>query len=223
MPPGRKAQTVSRQFGGTRKQRQNMNIERKQLIEFCDKFLNEEIQKVDLLNFARNCMSSDEYDWNEDDEIISKTIFEWDNEDINYPINKVNIQLWKNRLENKADELMLYNDWNVHIETQKEICEKYNSKWKPISKSLKIGISENLDLEPIYGLRHKTENGKVYWFIYSGDYSEKEDFFKPICAEHLLQRKPKLIDYLGLDEGFRFIIDEKGYEDVWFDEKLLEI
>ncbi|HFG0578745.1 TPA: hypothetical protein ACGFUY_002608, partial [Flavobacterium psychrophilum] len=211
------------QFGGTRIQRQNMNIERKQLIEFCDKFLNEEIQKVDLLNFAWNCMSSDEYDWNEDDEIISKTIFEWDNEDINYPINKVNIQLWKNRLENKTDELMLHNDWNVHIETQKEICEKYNSKWKPISKKLKIGISENLDLEPLNGLRHKFKNGEVCWFIWSGEYSENEDFFKPICAEHLLQKKPKLIDYLGLDEGFRFLINEKGYEDVWFDETLLEI
>ena len=49
------------------------------------------------------------------------------------------------------------------------------------------------------------------------------NFFQPICVEHLLQRKPKLIDYLGLDEGFRFLITENGYEDVWFDEKLLEI
>ena len=89
---------------------------------------------------------------------------------------------------------MLYNDWNVHIETQKEICEKYNSKWKPVSKSLKIGISENLDLEPLNGLRHKVKNGEVCWFIWSGEYSENEDFFKPICAEHLLQKKPKLID-----------------------------
>lgn len=38
-----------------------------------------------------------------------------------------------------------------------------------------------------------------------------------------MQRIPKLIDYLGLDAGFRFLITEKGYEDVWFDEKLLEI
>jgi hypothetical protein len=117
---------------------------------------------------------------------------------------------------------MYYNDWNVHIEKQKEICEKYNSKWKPISRNLKIGISENLDLEPIYGLRHKSEYGKVCWFIHSGEYSEDENFYNPICAEHLLQKKPKIVDYLGLDEGFRFIIDKKGYEDVWYDENLIK-
>jgi hypothetical protein len=200
-----------------------MNIERKQLIELCDKFLNGEIQKTDLSNFASNCIFSEEIDWEENDNVISETIFEWDNEDINFPINNVNVKLWKNRLQNNVDELMLYNDWNIHIEKQKEICAKYNSKWKPISKNLNIGVSENLNLETLNGLRNKTESGKVCWFIWSGEYSTDDNFFKPICAEHLLQKKPKLIDYLGLDEGFRFLINENGYEDVWFDEKLLEI
>ena len=199
-----------------------MEINRTKLIELCDEFLQEKIDKFDLINFGENCFLDDEIDWNDDEKEISLVISHWFNEEINFPINKVNVQLWKNILENKPDELMYYNDWNVHIEKQKEICEKYNSKWKPISRNLKIGISENLAMKPINGLRHKTENGKVCWFIYSGEYSEKEDFFKPICAEHLLQRKPKIIDYLGLDEGFRFIIDEKGYEDVWFDENLIK-
>lgn len=118
-----------------------MNIERKQLIELCDKFLNGEIPKEDLTDFAWNCITSDEIDW--DDEIISETIFDWDNEEINFPINKVNMKLWKNRLENDVDELMIYNNWNIHIEKQKEICEKYGSIWKPINKNLNIGISEN--------------------------------------------------------------------------------
>ncbi|RXR15964.1 hypothetical protein EQG63_12045 [Flavobacterium amnicola] len=200
-----------------------MNIERKQLIELCDKFLNGEIQKTDLSNFASNCIFSEEIDWEENDNVISETIFEWDNEDINFPINNVNVKLWKNRLQNNVDELMQYNDWNIHIEKQKEICAKYNSKWKPISKNLNIGVSENLNLETLNGLRNKTESGKVCWFIWSGEYSTDDNFFKPICAEHLLQKKPKLIDYLGLDEGFRFLINENGYEDVWFDEKILEI
>ena len=200
-----------------------MNIERKQLIELCDKFLKDEIQKIDLSNFAWNCFASDEIDWDENDEIISETIFDWDNEEMNFPINKVNMKLWKNRLENDVDELMIYNNWNIHIEKQKEICEKYDSNWKPINKTLNIGISENLDLETLNGLRHRTKKGEVCWFIWSGEYSEDDNFFQPVCAEHLLQRKPKLIDYLGLDEGFRFLITENGYEDVWFDEKLLEI
>jgi hypothetical protein len=200
-----------------------MNIERKQLIELCDKFLKDEIQKIDLSNFAWNCIASDEIDWDENDEIISETIFDWDNEEINFPINKVNMKLWKNRLENDVDELMVYNNWNIHIEKQKEICEKYGSNWNPINKTLNIGISENLDLEKLNGLRHRTKKGEICWFIWSGEYSEDDNFFQPMCTEHLLQRKPKLIDYLGLDEGFRFLITENGYEDVWFDEKLLEI
>ena len=165
---------------------------------------------------------SDEIDW-EDDSIISNTLFEWNNEDINFPIHKPNMELWKKRLETNIDELMIHNSWNVHIEKQKEICEKYGSNWKPINKSLNIAISENLDLKTLNGLRHKANKSEVCWFIWSGEYSENDIFFKPICVEHLLQRKPKLIDYLGLDEGFRFLIDDNNYEDVWFDEKLLEI
>jgi hypothetical protein len=199
-----------------------MNIERKELIELCDKFLNKQITKSELSFYAFETFMSEEIDWKDDDDEITKTIFEWGNESINFPINEVNMKLWKKRLETNIDELLEHNNWNIHIEKQKEICEKYKSKWKPISRNLKVGISENLNLEKLNGLRHKTEKGKVCWYIWSGEYSENEDFFKPICAEHLLQRKPKIIKYLGLDDGFRFLIAENGYEDVWFDENLLE-
>ncbi|WP_456236598.1 immunity protein Imm33 domain-containing protein [Chryseobacterium carnipullorum] len=30
-----------------------------------------------------------------------------------------------------------------------------------------------------------------------------------------------MIKYLGLPAGNRFLIDDKGFEDVWFDENLL--
>jgi len=200
-----------------------MNIERKQLIELCDKFLNDEISSNDLSVFAFNAIMLDEIEWDENDEIISETFFEWNNEEINFPINKVNMKLWKNRLENDVDELIIYNSWDFHIEKQKQICEKYGSNWKPINKTINIGISENLDLGTLNGLRHRTKKGEVCWFIWSGEYLEDDKFFQPICAEHLMLRKPKLIDYLGLDEGFRFLITENGYEDVWFDENLLKI
>jgi hypothetical protein len=199
-----------------------MNIERKELIELCDKFLKNEISKSELEFYASNTFMSDEIDWDENDKIISATLFEWDNEIINFPINSENIKLWKKRLETDIDELMEYNFWNSHIEKQKEICEKYNSKWKPINEKSRIGISENLNLEKLNGLRYKTEKEKICWYIWSGEYSEKNDFFKPICAKHLMQRNPKIIKYLGLDDGFRFLITENGYEDVWFDENLLK-
>jgi hypothetical protein len=43
-------------------------------------------------------MFSDELDWDDEDEILSDTIFEWDNEETNYVINKANMKLWKKRL-----------------------------------------------------------------------------------------------------------------------------
>ncbi len=197
-----------------------MNIERKELIELCDKFLNKEITKSEIQSFAFDAIMSDQINW--DENVISETIFDWDNEIINFPINELNMKLWKKRLETDVDELIEHNNWNIHIEKQKEICEKYKSKWKPISRNLKVGISKNLNLEKLNGLRHKAEKGKICWYIWSGEYSEKEDFFKPVCAEYFLQQNPKTIKYLGLDDGFRFLITESGYEDVWFDENLLE-
>ena len=108
----------------------------------------------------------------------------------------------------------------MHIEPQKKICEQYKSEWKPINKKLKIGISENYKLQPINGIRHSAEKGTTGWFIWFGEYSEEPNFFKPMCAEHLLEINPKIVNYLGLEVGFRFLIDNNGYEDVWKDEKL---
>ncbi|HEY5588765.1 MAG TPA: hypothetical protein VIK86_07405 [Candidatus Paceibacterota bacterium] len=199
-----------------------MKVTRQDIIELCDKFLNGQIDKKFIQDFAWTTISEDNFDWDED-EIISNTIFEWDNEDINYEINKINIQLWKKRLLTEEDNLISYNNWNSHIEEQKEICIKYDSLWKPINKKLKIGISDNPDKQPIHGLRYPKESGTTGWFIWSGNYSERKDFFKTICAEHLLQIRPDIIKYLGLDVGFRFLIDDKGYEDIWFDEQLKKI
>jgi len=52
--------------------------------------------------------------------------------------------------------------------------------------------------------------------VRTGDYSKAEDFFKPMCAEHLLQIRPQIIKYLGLDRGFRFLANNNGDEDVWY-------
>lgn len=115
------------------------------------------------------------------------------------------------------------NNWNSYIKEQKKICKKYDSLWKPINKDFKVGISTELNSEPLNGLRHNPEDGTTGWFIWSGEYEEREDFFKPICAEHLLEKKPEIIKYLGLDVGFRFLTGKENYEDVWFDKKISEI
>lgn len=199
-----------------------MEITRDYLIEVCNKFLSGQIDKMAIKDLAWNAITSDDTVWEEDD-IISGTLFEWDNEEINYEINPVNIQLWKTRLENGSDKLYEHNFWNAHIERQKEICLVYNSKWNPINKKLLIGVSANLNNDPINGLRHPAEKGTTGWFIWTGEYSENSDFFQPVHAEHLLQNRPDVIKYLGLDVGFRFLTDNKNYQDVWHDEKLKKI
>ena len=42
-----------------------------------------------------------------------------------------------------------------------------------------------------------------------------------MCAKHLLQIRPEIIKYLGLEVGFRFLADKDGYEDIWYDKKLI--
>lgn len=200
---------------------QEIKISRSDLIAKCDQYLNNEIQKLDLMNYASNLIMGecDIYEW--DDNLISDIVFQWDNQTINYPINLTNVRLWKHQLETDEDLLADFNQWNLHINRQKQICEKYQSKWNPINKKLKIGVGgSDLNVDPIHGLRHPKENGTTGWYIWTGEYSETEDFFKPICAEHLLQIRPQLIKYFGLDVGYRFLINKNEYEDVWYDEKL---
>ena len=198
-----------------------MIITRQDLISLCDDFLEDKIDKSTIQDFAINAIMSDDIEWN--DNIIAETIFEWDNESINYEINKANINLWRNRLLTDKDELLIHNSWNSHIENQKDICKKYNSKWRPINKKWIIGVYKNLEKDPINGLRHPSENVTAVWFIWTGEYQETNDFFQPMCAEHLLEKRPEIIKYLGLEVGFRFLTDKKGYEDIWYDEKLKEI
>jgi len=104
-----------------------MTVTRQILIGYCDKFLNDLIDKKSIQDFAWEAITSDDFEF-VDDDIVSETIFEWDNEDINFEINKTNIQLWKDRLQTGQDNLLAYNSWNSHIESQKEICATNNSQ-----------------------------------------------------------------------------------------------
>lgn len=112
------------------------------------------------------------------------------------------------------------------IEEQLKICDKYSVKYTPTEMSLLIGISENTDGKkvPINGLRHPAEGNSTGWYIWSGEELLKDkDFFKPMHVNHLAETCPQLLKFLGLPVGYRFLIDNDGYEDVWYDEKLLEI
>lgn len=195
-----------------------MKVNRQDILQICDKFLRDEISKQDIEEYAWAHITNDNDEY--EDDVVAETLFDWDNEEINYPITKVNMKLWEKRLLTDIDELPEHNIWNLHVEKQKEICNKYSSAWNPVNNKLFIGVSENLTADPINGLRHLRDTKTTGWFIWTGEYSEADDFFKPISAEHLLQIRPQIIKYLGLDIGFRFLTDNNGYEDVWYDETL---
>lgn len=112
---------------------------------------------------------------------------------------------------------------NKYIEEQKNICEKYNQDFFATDWNLKIGISDHFNNGemPVNGLRHFAEENTSGWYVWAGEYSEADDFFKPIHIFHLLEIFPDIIKYLALPPGNRFLIDDKGHEDVWFDENLL--
>ena len=116
--------------------------------------------------------------------------------------------------------------WDEHIKDQQDLCDKHGLDWTAADKELIIGLADNIltDMMPINGLRHPQENGTTGWYIWAGqDFSNADDFFKPFCVEHLTDIKPEVIKYLGLPPGHRFLIDNKGYEDIWEDRTLLEI
>ena len=116
--------------------------------------------------------------------------------------------------------------WEQHFKDQHDICEKIDAEWVLSDLELKIGIADNVltELIPINGLRHSAENGTTGWYIWSGEnFSESADFFKPYCIKHLTELTPEIIKYLGLPPGFRFLIDNRGFEDIWEDKSLLDI
>jgi hypothetical protein len=112
------------------------------------------------------------------------------------------------------------------LTNQKEVCTKYKSPFVEAPRNLKIGISINVKdvTYPINGMRHRPENGTTGWYIWAGDqFSNDPDFFIPLHVAHLSKWCPAVLKYLALAPGWRFLIGNNSYEDVWEDKSLLEV
>jgi hypothetical protein len=106
-----------------------------------------------------------------------------------------------------------------------DICKRVGAiPLKPNPES-KLGIAiSTLGKLPINGLRHKATASSCGWYLWCGtELSDAPNFFSPIHVEHLSEYLPSSIQYLDLPPGFRFLIDNNGHEDVWFEEALLEV
>lgn len=104
-------------------------------------------------------------------------------------------------------------------ELQQEVCKKYHSEFEPLLSDEIVAVAlGSLGQQPIVGERIILQEGEnVSWFIHCGEFSEQVDFYQPIHWQHLAEMLPEVLPYLGLSQGFRFIIDHQGYEDVWFE------
>lgn len=113
----------------------------------------------------------------------------------------------------------------MKVRKQETVCERIGAKPDRPNPDSIIGLAiDSLGNGVIHGLRHPTKENTNGWYIWSGEYSDSEDFFKPICVKHLDDYiKIDLSEYLDLPAGYRFLIDGNNYEDVWFDENLLNV
>lgn len=110
----------------------------------------------------------------------------------------------------------------MKIKREQSVCEWIGVKPMKLDAGTKIGIAlSTIGKQPINGLRHNPENGTNGWYIWCGEkFSWEEDFFSPLHVEHIDEYLPEIKEYLDLPPGYRFLIDDKNYEDVWFDEDL---
>ena len=107
--------------------------------------------------------------------------------------------------------------------SRKKPCERVDEPPQKPKLNSKLGIAlKTLGKQPINGLRHRPEGETNGWYIWCGnEFSTNQDFFSPLHTRHLEDYLQGLIDYLDLPPGYRFILDSNGYEDIWFDQTLL--
>lgn len=115
---------------------------------------------------------------------------------------------------------------DIEVESlQRNLCKKNNTSYCPALEGTKLGVTLNIreNIIPINGLRHPPEENTNGWYIWCGEYfSDDPNFFKPVHIEHIIKWCPQIQKFLALPPGWRFLITD-NYEDVWFDESLLDI
>lgn len=109
-------------------------------------------------------------------------------------------------------------------ESQRRLCRSHGAPFEPPSPGSKVGIAmQTLGRVPVQGVRIPATPAVCGWYIYAGDeWSDDVNFYQPMCVEHLAEYCPLALPFLGLPPGWRFLTDEQGYVDVWFDEAVLK-
>lgn len=109
--------------------------------------------------------------------------------------------------------------------SHRDPCARFCVTPAPTSPTETVGIAIDFStiLMPLNGLRHPREGNASGWFLWAGEeFPDADDAFQPHHAQHLLDSFPEIAPYLSLPPGWRFLL-APGYEDIWFDENLLNI
>lgn len=111
----------------------------------------------------------------------------------------------------------------MKLRREQSVCELVGVNPQRPESGTKLGIAlDTIGKQPINGLRHNPENETNGWYIWCGtELSKDPEFFSPLHVEHIAEYLPEVEEYLTLPPGYRFLIDGNDYEDVWFEEELL--
>ena len=77
---------------------EDMNITRRELINICNRFLDDKISKEEIIHFATSVMFDDEDKYECEDEIVEEILAQWDNVHTQSKINTSSIELLRNAL-----------------------------------------------------------------------------------------------------------------------------
>ncbi|MFJ2087384.1 hypothetical protein ACIOBK_33000 [Micromonospora chokoriensis] len=109
---------------------------------------------------------------------------------------------------------------------QRDVCRRFAVVPSPPTQQTMIGValSRPRELEPLNALRHPISGNSNGWFVWRGPEIPQDDdgFFAPIHIEHLDEYAPELEPYLALPPGWGVVL-APDYEDVWYDEALLDV
>ncbi|WP_277014975.1 immunity protein Imm33 domain-containing protein [Flavobacterium lindanitolerans] len=120
-------------------------------------------------------------------------------------------------------ELVQGCDYSLEVmNNQIKICDKHSSKYLFTRVNQNIVISDGvLEGVAVEGVRYEAPEHMSGWYLTTDLYNDDINSLKQIRLPDLARRRPELIKYLALDNGFRFFADSKN-DEVWFDEEVLD-
>ena len=106
------------------------------------------------------------------------------------------------------------------INEQKQECINYNVVPSFPTFSQMIIVSNGvLEGETIDAVRYPSPNHMTGWWLTTEQYDDDTNSLETLHYYHIAFRRPDIIKYLALPDGFRFFSGQEGV--VWFDEEVL--